>query len=123
MAHRNPILVDVIAEELLNELQGYERLLAEMRAADWPTPLVLAVAEQGDRVLRCAHTLPRLGASVAEFLITRTQLSRRLVGSRHGRGEALAHLHGEHLEAVKALRRACLRLGDGRRSRALHRPA
>jgi hypothetical protein len=122
MAHRNPLLVDVIAQELLQELQGYDRLLAEVRAADWPTPLVLALADQGDRVLRCAHTLPRLDSPVAGFLVTRTQLSRRLVGSRHGRREALAQLHGEHLETVTALRGACQRLRDDTRSPALHGP-
>lgn len=106
MAHTNPLLVHAIAEQLIAELQAYESLLEDMRRARWTTDAAVAVAAHGDRVLRCAENLPHLPMRVAEFLITRTMLSRRLVGSGQGRDEALAALHTGHLRAVNLLRAA-----------------
>src|SRR6476661_7770248 len=103
MAHTNPLLVETIAEQLIAELQVYEGLLEEARAARWATTATLAVAAQGDRVQRYAENLPRMRMRMAEFLITRTLLSRRLVGSGLGRVEALAALHADHLAAVHTL--------------------
>ena len=111
MAHTNPLLVEAIAEQLLAELQVYEGLLEAARAARWSTDAALAVAAQGDRVQRYAENLPRMRVRMAEFLITRTLLSRRLVGSGRGRAEALAELHAEHLEAVHMLQAAAALVG------------
>ena len=102
MAHRNSLLLDAIAEQLLSELFAYARMLEELRGAGWPMPLAAALADQADRVQRCATQLPRLQVALAEFLITRTELARRLVGPGGGRAEALAALHATHLDAVNA---------------------
>lgn len=110
MAHTNPLLVETIAEQLLAELQAYEGLLEQARAAGWSTAATLAVAAQGDRVQRYAENLPRMRMRMAEFLITRTLLSRRLVGSGQGRAEALAALHAEHLDALHMLQAAAARV-------------
>ena len=110
MAHSNPILVETIAEQLLAELETYLRLMGELRAGAWPASLAMALADQADRVHVCAQVLPRVGIPLAEFLITRTDLARRLLGAPHNREEELIVRHAEHLDAAGALWRAARRM-------------
>jgi len=112
MSHHNTILHETLVEQLRSELRVYEDLLEELGAAGWPTRIAVVLAEQGDRVQRCAEILPTLVVPIARFLITRTSLSRRLVGSGQGREAALAALHAEHVQAVHALRRAAMPPGE-----------
>ena len=112
MPHTHPLLVEAIADQLVAELQAYQGLLEDMRLARWSTDTALAVAAHGDRVQRCAENLPHLSVRMAEFLNTRTMLSRRRVGSGHGREEALAALHAGPRQAVDLLRAAATRRDD-----------
>lgn len=112
MAHSNSVLLDAIAEQLQSELFAYARMLEALRAAGWPVPLAVPLGDQADRVQRCANQLPRLRLALAEFLITRTDLTRRLVGPDEGRAEALGGLHAAHVADVEALERACARVRE-----------
>ena len=110
MAHNNAALTELLAEQLAAELETYQRLLDDLRAGGWSIEPAVALADTVDRVQRCAENLPRVRVALAEFLITRTELSRRIVGAAAARTPDLALLHADHVYATNALRRAALHL-------------
>lgn len=110
MAHASPDIVGAIAQQLLEELDTYQRLLAEFESSRWDAGRALTLAEQADRVQLCAQTLPRIAVSYTEFLISRAELSHALFTRVGSAGEALPDEYARHVGALDRLQRACQRV-------------
>ena len=111
MSHTGSVVVQAIAEQMLGELDAYERLLARLMREPRNPELVQLLSEQTDRIYICGQTLPRVAVSFTEFLVTRAELTHALwTGRATSRGEPAATLHQEHLAAIELLRRACRRV-------------
>lgn len=99
-----------IASQLLKELSDYEEGLHLLLQRRWDPDLYRTLSDRFDRMQMQASSLPALGASWTELLITRVELAHALwtVKAPGRSGGRVDDCQDRHAGVIAEVRRKCL---------------